>query len=60
MGSHIWASIGIIILDLSDLEMSVSNSLKMLISRKRGELGHTLLLNTDRNSYMGNACHHQI
>ncbi len=49
-----------IIFDLSDIEMPVSNSLYRLISRKRGELGHTLLLNTDRNSYMGNACHHQI
>ncbi len=42
-------------LTLSGLERSISRSFtfQRLISRKRAELGHMLLLNTNRISYMG-------
>ena len=48
-------SIGVIAFDLSDLERSMSRSLRFQrpISRKATELGHMLLLNTSRKSYMG-------
>ncbi len=40
---------------LSELERSLSRSLRFqrLISRKAAELGHMLLLNTNRKSYVG-------
>ncbi len=41
-------------LTLSDLERSISRSLGLqrVVSRKAAELGHVLLLNTNRRSYM--------
>ena len=41
--------------DLSDIERSISRSLRFwrLISRKGAQLGHVLLLNANRKSYMG-------
>ena len=41
---------------LGDLERSISSSLRfqrLIISRKGAELGHMLLLNTNRKSYVG-------
>ncbi len=48
-------SIGAITFDYSDLERSVSRSLRFrrLTFRKRAELDHVLLINTNRKSYMG-------
>ena len=46
--------IGAITFDFSDLERSVSRSFRFrkLISRKGAELGHVLLLDTNRKSHM--------
>ncbi len=48
-------SIGAITFDFSDLETSMPSSLRFrrLISRKCAELGHVLLLNTNRKSDIG-------
>ena len=55
-------SSGTITFDRDDLERSKSRSFRfrMLITYKGAKLGHTLLLNSNKKSYMGSPWHHYI
>ncbi len=55
IGDHIWESNDMITFDFTDIEKTISMPLSFsrLISRKRAVLGHVVLLNTNRKSYMG-------
>ncbi len=50
MGKYVWGFIGAIAFDFLELERSLSRSLRFqgLISLKGAELGHVLLLDTNR------------